>query len=137
MVDADHFVTDDTVFVAVTDATMNFAASAVTKVYVEFVCSEISVQPAGSALPAVFVAVHRNHLYAYDDGVSVHVPFVTVRICETALFPVRAGAAVFAGGRYCARTAPVDADHRVSEPEALEAFTEATMNLPTSLADNT
>jgi hypothetical protein len=32
VVDADHFVTDDTVFVAVTDATMNFAASAVTKV---------------------------------------------------------------------------------------------------------
>ena len=64
-------------------------------------------------------------------------PFDTVRICETALFPVIAGAAVFAGGRYCARTAPVDADHRVSEPEALEAFTEATMDLPTSLAEKT
>jgi hypothetical protein len=32
VVDADHFVTDDPAFVAVTDATMNRVASAVTNV---------------------------------------------------------------------------------------------------------
>jgi hypothetical protein len=52
VVDADHFVTDDTVFVAVTEATMNRAASAVTRVYVALVWPPISVHAAGFAFAA-------------------------------------------------------------------------------------
>lgn len=44
---------------------------------------------------------------------------------------------MFAGGKNWATTAVVDAVHLVNDPSALVAVTDATMNRPTSAADNT
>lgn len=136
-VEADHFVTDFTVLVAVTDAAINFEASPATKAYVEEFWPVISSHPAGFALAATRGVAHRNHLIEKVDGSPVQFPLVTASTCETVLMPEIAGGEVLTGDSNCGATEGVDAVQSDNEPDKFLAVTLATMNFPASRAVKT